>query len=68
MIPKGENLDQSKVKMSIFLRGSNFDSKGGEKEEEIAKMGRNNGGDGFRGRPSHHWMMVSIQTSVSGFD
>jgi hypothetical protein len=30
--------------MSIFPRGRNFDSKGGEKEEEIANMGRNKGG------------------------
>ena len=53
--------------MSIFPRGSHFDSKGREKEEEVAKMGRNKGDDGVRGRPSHHWMMVSIQASVSGF-
>ena len=65
MIPKGENLDQSKVKMSIFLRGSNFDSK---EEEKKKKLGETKGDNGFRGRPSHHWMMVSIQTSVSGFD
>ena len=58
-------MDQSKIKMSIFSRGSNFDSKGGVKENEVANMGRNKGDDGFRGRPSHHWMMVSIQTSVS---
>ena len=44
LFPKGENLDQSKVKMSILLRGNNFDSKGGEKEEEVAKMGKNIGG------------------------
>ena len=37
-------MDQSKIKMSIFSRGSNFDSKGGEKEEEVAKMGRNKEG------------------------
>ena len=37
-------MDQSKVKMSIFQRGSNFDSKGEEKEEEVANMGRNKGG------------------------
>jgi len=30
--------------MSIFLRGSNFNSKGGEKEEEVVNMGRNKGG------------------------
>ena len=54
------------MKMSIFPRGRNFDSKRGEKEEEVANMGRNKGDDGFRGRPSQHWMMVSNQTSVSG--
>jgi len=30
--------------MCIFSRGSNFDSKGAENEEEVAKMGRNKGG------------------------
>ena len=34
---------------------------------EVANMGRNKGDNGFRERPSHHWMMVSIQISVSGF-
>ena len=33
-------MDQSKVQMNIFSRGSNFDSKGEEKK----KMGRNKGG------------------------
>ena len=51
--------------MSIFPRGRNFDSKGREKEEE--KKGETKGNNGFRGRPSHHWMMVSIQVSVNGF-
>ena len=50
------------MKMNIFSRGSNFDSKGEEKKK---KFGRNKGDNGFRGRPSHHWMMVSIQASVS---
>ena len=49
--------------MSIFPRGTNFDSKRGE-EEEVAKMGKRKGDDGSRGRPSHRWMMVSIQASV----
>ena len=31
------------------------------------KLGKNKGDNGFRWRPSHHWMMVSIQASVSGF-
>ena len=38
-------------------------------EGEVAKKGENQRGNhGFRGRPSHHWMMVSIQASVSGFN
>ena len=57
-------MDQSKVKMNIFSRGSNFDSKGEEKKK---KLGETKGDNGFKGRPSHHWMMVSIQASVSGF-
>jgi len=39
-----EEFGSKQVKMSIFLRGSNFDSKGGEKEEEVAKIGRNKEG------------------------
>ena len=57
-------MNQSKVQMNIFSRGSNFDSKGEEKKK---KLGETKGDNGFRGRPSHHWMMVSIQASVSGF-
>ena len=56
-------MDQSKVQMNIFSRGSYFDSKGEEKK----KLGETKGDNGFRGRPSHYWMMVSIQTSVTGF-
>ena len=33
-------MDQNKVTMSIFPRGSNFDSKREEKEEEVEKIGR----------------------------
>ena len=50
--------------MSITQRGSNFDSKRGEKKK---KLGETKGDNGFSGRPNHHWMMVSIQASVSGF-
>ena len=33
----------------------------------VANRGRNKGGNhGFRGRSNRHWMMVSIQASVSG--
>jgi len=59
LIQKGK-----KRRMNIFSRGSNFDSKGEEKKK---KLGETKGDNGFRKRPSHHWMMVSIQASVSGF-
>jgi hypothetical protein len=48
--------------MIIFPRGSNFDSKRGEKKK---KLGETKGDNSFRGRPSHHWMTVSIQASIS---
>ena len=60
----GRILDQSKVQMNIFSRGSNLDSK---REEKKKKLEETKGDNGFRGRPSHHWMIVSIQASVSGF-
>ena len=53
------------MQMNIFSKGSNFDSKGEEKKK---KLGETKGDNGFRGRPSHHWMMVSIQASVSGLN
>ena len=49
-IPKGENADWIK---STY-------------ERRVANRGRNKGDHGFRGRPNRHWMMVSIQASVSG--
>ena len=49
--------------IDIFSRG-NFDSKGEEKKK---KLGETKGDNGFRGSPSHYWIMVSIQASVSGF-
>ena len=39
-------MDQSKVKMSIFQRGNNFDSNKGEKKK---KWGETKGDNGFRG-------------------
>ena len=51
------------MQINIFSRGSNFDSKEKEKKK---KLGETKGDNGFRGRPSHHWMMVSIKASVSG--
>ena len=53
------------MQMNIFSRESNFDSKGEEKKK---KLGETKGDNGFRGRPSQHWMMVSIQASVSGLN
>ena len=51
-IPKGENADWIK---STY-------------ERRVANRGGTKGDHGFRGRPSHHWMVVSIQGSVSGFN
>ena len=52
------------MQMNIFSRESNFDSKGEEKKKKLVET---KGDNGFRGRPSHHYLMVSIQASVSGF-
>ena len=51
-IPKGENADWIK---STY-------------ERKVENRGRNKGDHGFRGRPNRHWMMVSIQVSVSDFN
>ena len=50
------------IKASISQRGRNVFQRGKKGEEEEEK-GENHG---FRGRPSLHWMVVSIQASVSG--
>ena len=47
-------MDQSKV----FSQGKEVYPKGGGTKGEIMVLG---------GRPSHHWMVVNIQASVSGF-
>ena len=36
-------------------------------KKQYRTWGETKGDDGFRRMPSHHWMMVSIQASVSGF-
>ena len=59
MIPKGEKFGSKQG----HQRGRNLQV--ALTMEEVAKSGRNKGDDGFRGRPSQHWMMVSIQASVS---
>ena len=84
MIPKGEKCGSKQGifsrRRSISQRGRDIPkkekhSKGGDMpsesshEGEVAKKRENQRGNhGFRGRPSHHWMMVSIQVSVSGFN
>ena len=57
-------MDQSKY----LPKGGGMSSKRGEMSSgEVANMGRSKGENhGFRGRPSRHWMVVSIQASVSG--
>ena len=60
---KGERCSQK----SIFQKGRNAEWIKSTYERGVANRGRNKGGNhGFRGRPSCHWMVVSIQTSVSG--
>ena len=57
LTPKGEKCGSKQVSP----KGRGMSSKGGE------IWGEEKGGNhGFRGRPSRHWMMVSIQASVSG--
>ena len=51
---------------SIFQKGRNAEWIKSTYERGVANRGRNKGGNhGFRGRPSHHWMVVNIQASVS---
>ena len=51
---------------SIFQKRENADWIKSTYERRVANKGRNKGDHGFRGRPNRHWMMVSIQASVSG--
>ena len=46
------------IKARYFLKEEKYISKGEDQR----------GNHGFRGRPSHHWMVVSMQASVSGFN
>ena len=50
-------------KKSIFQRGKMPTGSSQHMREEWEGT---KGDHGFRGRPNRHWMMVSIQTSVSG--
>ena len=52
----------------IYSKGENADWIKSTYEKRVGNRGRNKGGNhDFRGRPSHHWMAVNIQASVSGF-
>ena len=60
-------MDQSKVFSQgeeAYPRGEKYIPK--EEKCQVNQVMREN--HGFRGRPSQHWMVVSIQASVSGFN
>ena len=50
----------------IFQRGRNAKWIKSTYERGVANRGGTKGDHGFRGRPSHYWMVVNIQVSVSG--
>ena len=63
------------IKARYFLKEKKHIPKGekylseSSHEGEVARKGEDQRGNhGSRGRPSHHWMEVSIQTSVSGIN
>ena len=52
---------------NIFQKERNAEWIKSTYERGVANRGRNKGENhGFRGRPSHHWIVVNIQASVSG--
>ena len=57
LTPKGEKYGSKQISPI----GGGMSSNGGEIWGEV--KGKNHG---FSGRPSQHWMVVSIQASVSG--
>ena len=61
---KGEEMFPKKEK--YFPKGENTDWIKSTYERRVANRGWNKGDHGFRGRPNRHWMIVSIQASVSG--
>ena len=81
LIPKGEKYGSKQSMFSnkggdmFFQEGKIFQRERHAKwikltyERGVANWGRNKGvNHGFRWRPSHHWMVVSMQASVSGFN
>ena len=57
LTPKGEKCGSKQISPKGGEMSSNGGEIWGEEKEE---------NHGFRGRPSRHWMVVSIQASVSG--
>ena len=62
------------IKARYFLKEKKYIPKGekclrkSSHEVEVARSGEEQKENhGFRGRPSHHWMVVNIQASVSVF-
>ena len=52
-------------KKRYIPKGGNTDWIKSTYERRVENRGRNKGDHGFKGRPNRHWMMVSIQASVS---
>ena len=54
-------------KEKYFPNGENVDWIKSTYERRVANRGRKKKGNhSFRGRPNQHWMVVSVQASVSG--
>ena len=51
------------IKVRYFLKERKHIPKGEKYLSESSHEGESKGYHGFRGRPSHHWMVVSIQVT-----
>ena len=63
---KGERCSPEGKVYSKRVKMTTGSSQHMREEYQIGGGTKGDHGHGFRGRPSHHWMMVSIQASVSG--
>ena len=65
-------MDQSKAcsqqEGDIHSKGGDMQSESSYEGEVVRKGDDQIGNHGFRERPSHHWMEVSIQANVSSFN
>ena len=67
LILKGKKFGSKQGKNEYHPKGEQFWFQKGRKRRRSSKHGeKQKGNDRFRGMPSQHWMMVSIQASVSG--